>query len=113
MCGGSRTSRGTRARLRGSGTEVRNLAQRPSGAAKEIKELISTSVLKGRERATVANEAGTTMSEVTQAVARVTDIMDEIAAASTEQSKANSLEDQGRQLTRCIAVFRLEPTTIK
>src|SRR5476649_37624 len=121
-------------------SEVRNLAQRSSSAAKEIKELISTSVHKVREGEALANEAGTTMSEVTQAVARVTDIMGEIAAASTEQSKgieqvshaitqmdevtqqnaalveeaaaaANSLEDQGRQLNQCIASFRFETLT--
>jgi methyl-accepting chemotaxis protein-1 (serine sensor receptor) len=121
-------------------SEVRSLAQRSSSAAKEIKELISTSVHKVREGATLANEAGTTMSEVTQAVARVTNIMGEIAAASSEQSKgieqvshaiaqmdevtqqnaalveeaaaaANSLEDQGRQLNQCVALFRFEPIT--
>src|SRR5476649_103872 len=123
-------------------SEVRNLAQRSSSAAKEIKELISTSVHKVREGEALANEAGTTMSEVTQAVARVTDIMGEIAAASTEQSKgieqvshaitqmdevtqqnaalveeaaaaANSLEDQGRQLNQSIASFRFEAITSK
>jgi methyl-accepting chemotaxis protein len=119
---------------------VRNLAHRSSSAAKEIKELISTSVHKVRQGETLASEAGTTMAEVTQAVARVTDIMGEIAAASTEQSKgieqvshaitqmdevtqqnaalveeaaaaANSLEDQGRQLNECIASFRFETLT--
>ena len=121
-------------------SEVRNLAQRSSGAAKEIKELISTSVHKVRQGETLASEAGTTMAEVTQAVARVTDIMGEIAAASSEQSKgieqvshaitqmdevtqqnaalveeaaaaANSLEEQGRQLNQCIASFRFETLT--
>ncbi|SDH87556.1 methyl-accepting chemotaxis protein [Paraburkholderia phenazinium] len=118
-------------------SEVRSLAQRSSSAAKEIKDLIGESVAKiqgGSERAT---EAGKTMSEVTQAVARVTDIMGEIAAASTEQSRgielvnqaiaqmdsvtqqnaalveqaaaaSKSLEGQGHQLNEAIAFFKLD-----
>ena len=40
-----------------------------------------------RDGSELAGEAGKTMSDVTQAVARVTDIMGEIAAASAEQSR--------------------------
>jgi methyl-accepting chemotaxis protein len=119
--------------------EVRNLAQRSSSAAKEIKDLISASGQKIRDGSSFANEAGKTMGEVTQAVARVTDIMGEIAAASTEQSRgieqvnqaitnmdevtqqnaalveqaaaaSKSLEDQGRELTQAISLFRLHPS---
>ncbi|MGN4077984.1 methyl-accepting chemotaxis protein, partial [Burkholderia gladioli] len=68
-------------------SEVRALAQRSSGAAKEIKELITASVQTVQDGALLADEAGRTMNEVTQAVARVTDIMGEIAAASAEQSR--------------------------
>ena len=50
-------------------TEVRNLAQRSSSAAKEIKDLIGASVQKIHSGATLAGEAGKTMTEVTQAVA--------------------------------------------
>ncbi|WP_233857447.1 methyl-accepting chemotaxis protein [Paraburkholderia sp. HD33-4] len=118
-------------------SEVRNLAQRSSSAAKEIKDLINASVQKIHDGSVLANEAGKTMSDVTQAVARVTDIMGEIAAASTEQSRgieqvnlaitqmdevtqqnaalveeaaaaSKSLEDQGRQLNQAIAFFRLD-----
>ena len=118
-------------------SEVRSLAQRSSSAAKEIKDLINASVQKIQGGSLLANEAGKTMSEVTQAVARVTDIMGEIAAASTEQSRgieqvnqaitqmdevtqqnaalveeaaaaSKSLEDQGRQLNQAIAFFRLD-----
>ncbi|WP_049102306.1 methyl-accepting chemotaxis protein, partial [Burkholderia cenocepacia] len=60
-------------------SEVRNLAQRSSTAAKEIKELITASVQTIRDGSALAGEAGKTMSDVTQAVARVTDIMGEIA----------------------------------
>ncbi|MBW0445756.1 methyl-accepting chemotaxis protein [bacterium M00.F.Ca.ET.228.01.1.1] len=121
-------------------SEVRNLAQRSSSAAKEIKDLISTSVEKIRDGSSLADKAGMTMAEVTQAVARVTDIMGEIAAASAEQSRgieqvnqaitqmdevtqqnaalveeaaaaSKSLEDQGRQLNQSVSFFRLDGAT--
>ena len=117
-------------------SEVRSLAQRSSSAAKEIKDLISTSVQKIQAGSNLASEAGRTMSEVTNAVARVNDIMGEIAAASGEQSRgieqvntaitqmdevtqqnaalveeataaSQSLEDQGQRLTKAISSFRL------
>jgi len=66
--------------------EVRNLAQRSSAAAKEIKGLIHTSVARVSDGSTFAHEAGATMEEVVKAVKRVTDIMGEISAASAEQS---------------------------
>jgi methyl-accepting chemotaxis protein len=94
-------------------------------------------VQKVSEGATLANEAGATMSDVTQAVGRVTNIMSEIAAASTEQGRgieqvnlaitqmdevtqqnaalveeaaaaSSSLEVQGRQLNECIAFFQFD-----
>ncbi|MCA7922251.1 methyl-accepting chemotaxis protein [Burkholderia cenocepacia] len=117
-------------------SEVRNLAQRSSTAAKEIKELITASVQTIRDGSALAGEAGKTMSDVTQAVARVTDIMGEIAAASAEQSRgidqvnltitqmdettqqnaalveqaaaaSKSLEAQGRELSETVAAFRM------
>jgi methyl-accepting chemotaxis protein len=66
--------------------EVRNLAQRSAGAAKEIKELINDSVEKVHAGATLVNHAGTTMEEIVDSIRRVTDIMGEIAAASQEQT---------------------------
>jgi len=66
--------------------EVRNLAQRSAGAAKEIKSLIDDSVGKVEVGAKQVNQAGATMTEIVQAVKRVTDIMAEIAASSNEQS---------------------------
>ena len=88
----------------------------------------------------LAANAGKTMTEVTQAVARVTDIMGEIAAASKEQSRgigqvnqavtqmdqvtqqnaalveeaaaaSRSLEDQGQQLTQAIGFFHMDKTS--
>jgi methyl-accepting chemotaxis protein len=66
--------------------EVRNLAQRSASAAKEIKELITDSVAKTTEGTKQVEQAGATMSEIVASVQRVTDIMGEISAASTEQS---------------------------
>ncbi|HTI18471.1 MAG TPA: methyl-accepting chemotaxis protein, partial [Trinickia sp.] len=65
--------------------EVRTLAQRSAGAAKEIKELINASVEQVNSGATQVNVAGQTINEVVQAVQRVTDLMGEITAASNEQ----------------------------
>ncbi|ARN21463.1 methyl-accepting chemotaxis protein [Piscinibacter gummiphilus] len=66
--------------------EVRSLAQRSAEAAKEIKTLISDSVERVEQGTTLVDQAGTTMQEVVGAIRRVTDIMGEISAASTEQS---------------------------
>ena len=66
--------------------EVRGLAQRSASAAKEIKALISTSVERVGNGSQLAEEAGKTMDEVVQAVKRVTNIMNEISAATAEQS---------------------------
>jgi methyl-accepting chemotaxis protein len=66
--------------------EVRNLAQRSAGAAKEIKTLISDSVEKVDAGSKLVDEAGATMAEVVESVKRVTDIISEIAAASAEQT---------------------------
>jgi methyl-accepting chemotaxis protein len=66
--------------------EVRNLAQRSSSAAKEIKELIVDSVNKTKEGTQQVETAGITMEEIVNSVQRVSDIIAEIATASTEQS---------------------------
>jgi methyl-accepting chemotaxis protein len=66
--------------------EVRTLAQRSAGAAKEIKELISDSVDKVGAGSTLVERAGATMQQIVSSVGRVTDIMEEITAASREQS---------------------------
>lgn len=66
--------------------EVRNLAHRSAGAAKEIKELIGDSVDKIKTGSGLVDQAGATMDEVVASVKRVTSIIGEISAASTEQS---------------------------
>lgn len=66
--------------------EVRNLAQRSAGAAKEIKELITDSVTKTTEGTKQVETAGETMEEIVTSVKHVSDIIGEIASASSEQS---------------------------
>ncbi|MEW6761587.1 MAG: methyl-accepting chemotaxis protein [Pseudomonadota bacterium] len=67
-------------------SEVRNLAQRSAGAAKEIRTLIMDSVAKVDAGGRLVNEAGATMQEIVQGIARVTDVMAEITSASAEQA---------------------------
>ena len=66
--------------------EVRALAQRSAEAAREIKALIGTSVDKVQTGSRLVTDAGATMDEIVASVQRVTDIIGEIAAASSEQS---------------------------
>jgi len=117
-------------------SEVRNLAQRSAGAAKEIKMLIDDSVEKVGAGTKLVGQAGVTMDEVVASVRRVTDIMSEIANASQEQSAgieqvnhsiiemdsmtqqnaalveeaaaaAQSLQDQAAELSRVVSIFKL------
>ncbi|AOJ02994.1 hypothetical protein WS70_15120 [Burkholderia mayonis] len=78
--------------------EVRSLAQRSATAAKEIKQLIDASVERVHNGSALVGQAGTTMTEILQAVRRVTDIMGEIAAASEEQS--SGISQVGRAVTQ-------------
>ncbi|MBY7471319.1 Tar ligand binding domain-containing protein [Escherichia marmotae] len=116
-------------------SEVRTLASRSAQAAKEIEGLISESVRLIGQGANEVTTAGKTMSAIMDAVASVTHIMQEIAAASDEQSRgitqvsqaisemdkvtqqnaslveeasaAVSLEEQAARLTEAVDVFRL------
>ena len=67
-------------------TEVRNLAHRSAGAAREIKQLITDSVGKVDNGSRLVSQAGATMDDIVESVARVTSIMGEISIASSEQS---------------------------
>ncbi|MEC5409170.1 methyl-accepting chemotaxis protein [Paraburkholderia sp. MPAMCS5] len=67
--------------------EVRALAQRSAAAAKEIRELISSSVAKVENGAQLAVRAGATMAEIVGAAREVTRIVSEISVASEEQSR--------------------------
>jgi len=67
-------------------TEVRNLASRAATSAKEIKELIQTSVTQVQVGTKLVDESGDTLQEIVGSVKKVNDIIAEIAAASAEQS---------------------------
>jgi methyl-accepting chemotaxis protein-2 (aspartate sensor receptor) len=67
-------------------TEVRTLAQRSANAAKEIKLLIGDSVGKVETGSKLVAEAGSTMNEIVHSVRSVTTIMEQISAASQEQT---------------------------
>ncbi len=65
--------------------EVRALAQRSAGAAKEIKALIEDSVGKVGAGTQLVGQAGATMRTVVERIGRVTAIMTEISAATQAQ----------------------------
>lgn len=67
-------------------SEVRLLAGRSAEAAKEIKLLIDTSVERVDAGTALVDQAGITMSEVVTSIRRLTDLMNEISAASNEQA---------------------------
>ncbi|MGF6481614.1 methyl-accepting chemotaxis protein [Paraburkholderia sp. JPY419] len=116
-------------------SEVRNLAQRSASAAKEIKEMITTSVAIIEGGTQQAAEVSTTMADIKDAIHRVSNIVDEIATASEEQNRsihqvgqavtqmdettqqnaalveqaaaaAQSLEAQARKMKQTVSVFR-------
>jgi methyl-accepting chemotaxis protein len=84
--------------------EVRSLAQRSATAAREIKTLIGDSVTQVNAGTALVQQAGATIGEVVASVARVTDIMAEITAASREQSvgidQVNAAITQMDQMTQ-------------
>ena len=117
-------------------SEVRSLAGRSADAAKEIKSLIGASVERVEEGSALVDQAGVTMTEVVSSIRRVTDLMGEISAASTEQSQgvaqvgeaitqmdqvtqqnaalveemaaaASSLKSQAQELVSTVEVFKL------
>ncbi|MDE1180475.1 methyl-accepting chemotaxis protein [Paraburkholderia sp.] len=116
--------------------EVRTLAQRSAGAAREIKELIGVSVEDVRNGSSLVVQAGDTMDEIVGAVRSVAAIMSEITSATVEQSSgieqvglavsqmdqvtqqnaalveeaaaaAGALEHQAQSMKDAVAVFRV------
>jgi methyl-accepting chemotaxis protein len=121
--------------------EVRSLAQRSAEAAKEIKGLIGASVDKVESGSRLVADAGHTMQEIVGSVQRVTDIIGEITAASSEQSDgigqvnqsvvhldqmtqqnaalveqsaaaAESLKEQALRLAQVVGTFRLDASKV-
>jgi methyl-accepting chemotaxis protein len=116
--------------------EVRSLAGRSAEAAREIKQLIAASVERVDAGHELVGEAGRTMTEVVAQVKRVTTLIGEISAGSSEQNEgiaqinravdeldrmtqqnaalveqsaaaAASLAEQSRTLSGAVSVFRL------
>jgi methyl-accepting chemotaxis protein len=117
--------------------EVRNLAQRSAGAAKEIKALIGDSVDKVDAGSRLVDEAGQTMGLIVTSIRQVADIMGEITAATQEQSNgieevnlaitqmdemtqqnaalveqaaaaAESMQEQAQKLAHAVSIFKLD-----
>ncbi|MEI7408244.1 methyl-accepting chemotaxis protein [Pectobacterium aroidearum] len=70
--------------------EVRTLAQRSSTAAREIKDLIDASNSLVSAGVDQASDVGKNMSAMKDAIQQVTDLVNEIAAATEEQSRGIS-----------------------
>ncbi|MBJ8898580.1 Tar ligand binding domain-containing protein [Citrobacter braakii] len=70
--------------------EVRNLASRSAGAAKEIEMLIGESSRRVDQGARLVKETGLTMEAILRGATEVTVIMKQIASASEEQNKGIS-----------------------
>jgi methyl-accepting chemotaxis protein len=116
--------------------EVRSLAQRCAGAAREIRGLIETSVSRVESGSGLVREAGSAMSGIMSSVKNVNDMVTEIRTSSLEQTvgieqvngavntldqmtqqnaalveqsaaAAQSLRDQAKQLNRLVDSFTL------
>jgi methyl-accepting chemotaxis protein len=116
--------------------EVRTLAQRSAGAAREIKDLIGASVVKVEAGTQLVDEAGSQVRDIVTQVQRVADLIAEITNASQEQASgifqvgqavsqldqvtqsnaalveestaaAESLKAQAARLVQEVSVFRL------
>jgi methyl-accepting chemotaxis protein len=67
--------------------EVRNLAMRSAEAAKNTSAMIEESVNNAKNGVSIAVEVGKNLEEITTAATKVNSLVDEIAAASKEQSQ--------------------------
>ncbi|WP_431824136.1 methyl-accepting chemotaxis protein [Burkholderia sp. F1] len=74
--------------------EVRALAQSSANAAKEIKTLIENNVGRISSGAQLVDGAGRTMEDIVAQVKRVSDLIAEISASTTEQSSGVTQVDQ-------------------
>jgi methyl-accepting chemotaxis protein len=118
--------------------EVRSLARRAAGAAREIEDLIQTSVARVATGVDLVEDAGKKMTKIVQSVRGVSALVEEISVASREQASgidqinvavtqldgatqqnaalveesaaaATSLNDQARALSAVVGGFRTTP----
>ena len=75
--------------------EVRNLAARSAKAAQETSELIEGSVQKTANGTTIADQTAHSLQSIVSGIGKVTDLVAEIAAASSEQAQGVSQINQG------------------
>jgi methyl-accepting chemotaxis protein len=75
--------------------EVRNLAARSAKAAKETAELIEGSVAKTKNGSGMAHTTAEALVEIVSSVTKVSDLVAEIAAASSEQAEGISQVNSG------------------
>ena len=85
-------------------SEVRALAQRSAEAAKEIKDLISTSTQQVEQGVDLVGHTGAALEKIVVQVAEITSLVSEIAASAREQStglaEVNSAVNQMDQVTQ-------------
>lgn len=123
-------------------SEVRTLAQRSAQAAREISELIATSISTVSAGSQQVTQAGSTMQEIVTDVHRVRNLIAEISEAATEQNRGTSqisgaleeledvtqqnaalveqasaatesLRDQAAELARLVSVFEADETVVR
>lgn len=75
--------------------EVRNLAGRSAKAAKETEDLIEGSVAHSKSGAQIASRTASALSEIVEKVSKVTSIVADMHAASTEQAQGISSANEG------------------
>lgn len=82
-------------------TEVRNLAQRSSQAAKEIKELIDESVQRANNSTETVNRAGEAIQGIKASIEEVDNLVSEIADANERQTSGiSAINDTVSQLNK-------------
>jgi methyl-accepting chemotaxis protein len=121
-------------------SEVRSLAQRSSQAAKDIKDLITSSSAQVQDGVDLVSRTGTSLNEIVESIRKVSEIVADIAVASSEQATgldqinkalgqmdevtqqnsalveenaatAKTLEQQAGAMTEQVSFFRLEQRT--
>ena len=84
--------------------EVRNLAQRSAGAAKDTSSLIEESVRKSKQGSLLAERSGEALKKIVSGSKKVANLLAEISAASVEQAsgvqQVNSAVSQMDQVTQ-------------